>query len=76
MKVWRWLTTPVHGTGQHVRHVDDVGHDVAQNAKAGVLLLEAPREQAQGIAAVHGEEAAAIVGQPPSRPSWIRPCRC
>ena len=47
---------------QHVREVDRVAEQVGRDAVAALVELEAPRQQPERVAAVHREEAAAVVG--------------
>jgi hypothetical protein len=47
---------------QHVRQVDRVAHQVGRDAVAALVDQEAPRQQPQRVAAVHREEAPAVVG--------------
>ena len=54
---------PLDRSNKHVGHVCRVGHDIPQDTQPGLLSLEAPRQHAQGVAAVHCKEAAPVVGQ-------------
>ena len=46
---------------QHVRQVDGVAEQVARDAVAALVELEAPGQQTERVAAVHREEAPAVV---------------
>ncbi len=62
MKVSPCPTTVVDRADEHVRQIDRVAQDVGRHAVAGLVELEAPRQQTHRIGAVHREEAAAVVG--------------
>src|SRR5579875_1849229 len=51
-----------NGTGQHMRHVDHMRHEVAQRAQA-VFLLKTPGEEAIGVSRVAVEKATVIMCQ-------------
>src|SRR3954453_12460822 len=46
---------------QHVREIDRVAHEVGRDPVAGLVDEKPPRQHAERVAAVHREEAAAIV---------------
>src|SRR5205823_2685559 len=50
------------GSDQHVGQINHVRHQVAQGAKA-VLLLKAPGEEAVGVSCITVEKATVIMGQ-------------
>ncbi len=54
---------PPDRSGQILRHVDGVGHDVAEGSVSGLVLQESPRQQPEPVTAVHGEELPPVVGQ-------------
>ena len=63
MKVCALLTSRVTPPARVERHIGHMGHDITQHAVAGDLVVEAPGEQSLRIAAVHAEEAPAILRQ-------------
>ena len=63
MKVCALLTSRLTPPPRKKRHIGHMRHDIAQHAVAGNLAVEAPGQQAHRIAAVHTEEAAAILRQ-------------
>src|SRR5579875_4006349 len=52
------------GTGQHMRHVDHMRHEVAQRAQA-MFSLKTPGEEAIGVSRVAVKEATVIMRQAP-----------
>ncbi len=52
---------PAYGSGEHVGHIDDVGHEVTQGAAACFRSPETPGKHAVGMTGVTCEEPTAIM---------------